>query len=137
MSERSVVRRLVADLRRRGAHVQRIEDAVSAGIPDVNFCVHGREGWVEVKWRSHWPRRPDTPVRTTLSAIQTMWIEDRRRAGGRAWVLLQVERDVFLVDGNEAGELRNGLTRDQLRAVAVAEGWGAVLNTLTEKEVTK
>jgi len=30
-------------------HVNRIENSTGVGIPDVNFCVHGIETWLELK----------------------------------------------------------------------------------------
>ena len=30
-------------------HTQRIESGVGAGIPDINWCHHGAEAWVETK----------------------------------------------------------------------------------------
>ena len=69
-------------------HWQRIETGgVGRGIPDLNYCVGGIEGWVEGK-RVTSGRRLDSP----LSPEQSAWIERRARAGGR--VTIAVRRKV-------------------------------------------
>lgn len=56
-------------------HWQRIETAaIGAGIPDINYCCEGFEGWLELKFVKGW--------RVDLRPEQHAWINRRIRAGG-------------------------------------------------------
>jgi hypothetical protein len=52
------------------------------GIPDMNYCLDGAEGWIEGKQTSGWT--------VDLRPEQVAWLERRARAGGR--VLIAVRR---------------------------------------------
>lgn len=89
MSENSQLSAKVKDLcdewtRGRGAYIhrQRFTDKMYKGIPDSNLCRGGVEAWIECKFG------PDAK----LSAEQKIWLNAHQRAGGRVFVLLQVER---------------------------------------------
>lgn len=70
-----------AELRGLGAHVVAIESRTFAGIPDINWCYQGVEGWIELKMvRGHKLRHP-------LTAQQRNWIRQRKAAGGRVHIL--------------------------------------------------
>jgi len=132
MSERALHRRIVRALRQAGGHVQRIEDAISAGIPDINYCLpDGHEGWIEAKYVPRRPVRPTTPVRTCLTEAQALWLMDRWRAGGRAWLWVQVEREHLLIDGEDAGRVLAGLTWRELSSVARAAGVEDIVRALS------
>ena len=60
-------------------HWQAIETGgTGRGIPDMNFCFGGIEGWVENKLT--------TADAVNLSPEQVGWIERRCRAGGRVFI---------------------------------------------------
>lgn len=63
-------------------HWQRVENSVGNGVPDVNYCVDGKEGWIEYKVSRGW--------RIRLRPGQVGWLEQRTRYGGR--VCLAVRR---------------------------------------------
>lgn len=66
----------------KGWDLQRIESGLTGlGIPDLNYCHAGREGWVELKQTKGWVVgiRPD----------QVGWIERRVRHGGRVTVMVR------------------------------------------------
>jgi hypothetical protein len=81
-----------------------------AGVPDLNFCVEGAEGFVEMKATRRWS--------VDLKPEQIGWIVTRCRHGGR--VLIAVRRraaggprtesadELFLFRGVYARELRAG-----------------------------
>lgn len=69
----------------------------SPGIPDLNYCCNGIEGWVELK------AGPDLEVRAT----QVMWMEDRVSAGGFPLFLVKWGDVFMVVPGNEAQSMRD------------------------------
>jgi len=54
----------------------------SRGVPDSNYCIDGKEGWIELKACDGW--------RAGIRAEQVAWAERRLRKGGR--VLLAIRR---------------------------------------------
>ena len=83
-------------------HWQRIECWTDKGVPDVNFCLQGREYWVECKWV---PTKSGKVFSHKLQPEQCAWLLARSRAEGSAWVLAR-RGDVFrLYPGREARSL--------------------------------
>jgi hypothetical protein len=98
----------------------RIENAVAAGTPDVNYCFHGCEGWIEFKEVAEWPPNGG-PLRVPhFTPRQRLWLRRRRRAGGRAWLLLRVRAtsEWLLFDGAVAAELLGTSAREVLQLAA-------------------
>jgi hypothetical protein len=91
-------------------HWQRIEDACQAGIPDINFCWQGIEFWVEAKQaeESDIPKRNTTLFKLGLQPEQALWLENRRCAGGRAYVLAKVGNR-WLLFNSHFRQLRDGM----------------------------
>jgi hypothetical protein len=98
-----------------GDRLDRIENAVVTGMPDINFCSGGVECWVELK-------SPKEPVRTTtrlfgsnhrVSQEQANWMLRQRRAGGRCYVLIATDKRWILIGGGLADQI-NDMTVDQL-----------------------
>lgn len=79
-------------------HLQRVENTATVGTPDVNYCLAGTEGWVELKaWeRVRFTGRFTVPK---LRPEQAAWLAARCAAGGRAYLLARINRDVVLIDG--------------------------------------
>lgn len=119
-------------------HLVRVENDVEVGTPDVNYCAvpirlhptsaisgslmeglgEGVEGWIELKHRHHWPARERTVVRLDhYTQEQRDWLLRRTISGGRAWLLLQVEREYLLFDGVAAQQVGR-LTRKGLGELA-------------------
>ena len=91
---------------------KRIENNVSSGTPDVNYCIEGKEGWIELKHAKEWPKRGGPLKLRHFTSEQRLWIRTRQKAGGNAYVLLKVEKDYFLFwDITGVGETLN---REQL-----------------------
>lgn len=67
-------------------HAQRFTDRLTKGIPDTNLCWKGIEAWVELKYGSD----------AELSSEQRLWLRTRRAAGGRAFVLWQLDKEYYL-----------------------------------------
>jgi len=86
-------------------HYSRVESETSPGIPDVNFCVRGVEGWVELKSTaktSGHPFRRRGDKGKGLRAAQIRWITGRVKEGGRVWILASVGQTLVLVHGRYA-----------------------------------
>lgn len=69
-----------------GAHWQAIETGgTGLGIPDSNYCIDSKEGWVEFKQTDSWSvgMRPE----------QCSWLRTRRARGGVAWIAVRRKHD--------------------------------------------
>lgn len=100
MSEASLWDRIRDNVGHMG-HFARLEFIPEAGIPDVDFCVRGVEGKIELKFRGDEPARDGTPVfkHKGIRDSQLAWIHTRVRHGGRVWIFAQVHRTLYLVPG--------------------------------------
>lgn len=79
----------------------RVENGVEIGTPDVNYCLHGSEGWIELK-------APAEPAKETTALFgsnhhitleQRNWLLAQANAGGRGFVFIATERRLILMDG--------------------------------------
>jgi hypothetical protein len=75
-------------------HLVRIENAISAGCPDVNACFKGSEVWCELKAGS---RQSDIYLRVS----QLSWMIRRVSNGGKVKVVYKVKDLIGIVDGKE------------------------------------
>ncbi len=82
-----------------------------SGMPDLTYCLHGRSGYMELKYRPSWPKRASTPVRINLTPVQRLWLKIWTDAGGTGLVLVGVDADWYLFDG----EVENAIDQDVLR----------------------
>lgn len=115
-------------------HIHRIENSVMAGMPDVEgFLEDGGQFWFELKSKDR-PARPDTPVRFPMEKrqAQVRWLQKRWALGGKAFLLCQVgrgaERQIYLIPGKFAPQVRSGLNEAQLREISVYVGGGYKLD---------
>lgn len=81
-------------------HVERVENALTRGTPDVNMCHDSTELWLELKIL-------DAKGSCQLRPEQVLWHRKRQENGGRVFVLarnedllkvLQVQRDMNLFE---------------------------------------
>lgn len=102
-----------------GDRIERIENIAGVGTPDVNYCIDGVEGWIELK-------SPIEPLRFNsklfadnhkLNLSQRNWFLRQRNAGGRAYILIATDKRWMLIDGKYA-DIINKLTVGQLHNVA-------------------
>lgn len=107
-------------------HMNRTENVAGEGTPDVEGCLDGRCFAIELKVADR-PKRRTTRI-TTQSPIKTTqieWLEDRRRAGGNAWLLIQVgdhhQARRYLLDGMDAQKALDGLTEDEMDNLCVLD----------------
>lgn len=103
-------------------HIERIENAVGAGHPDVECCYMGVQNWIEQKVAKR-PARSTTKLRfgSPLRDSQYEWALKRIAAGGRVWYLIQVgggpDRQMYLVRATveTVNALYEHVTEDWLR----------------------
>lgn len=98
-AELKLSRQLRAMLEHQGAHVCPVESHdVSPGIPDINYCYHGKERWVECKvaYGNESPK---------IRPSQLKWIRERTQPGvdGCVWLVAYQTStgNVYLVEGHQ------------------------------------
>lgn len=122
-------------------HFDRLEYNPVDGIPDVDFCIDGIEGKVELKYREGAPARARTACYAShpnLREAQEAWIKRRLRNGGRVFILAQIGDYLYLLHGAEAPQF-NALTLAEFERRALWQGgpridtdeWADLIKTLT------
>ena len=77
--------------------IMRIENAVGTGMSDVNMHCNGVDAWIENKvFHGN---------QLTFQPTQPGWILNRRRVGGRVFVLARKTSTLYLYDGARVREL--------------------------------
>lgn len=116
----------------RDCWLQRVENGVGAGMPDVLMIdrmaqtpVH----WIELKVNESLPVRSSTPAlgdAKGLGAEQVNWHIEWGNHGGSSWILIGLgrgkSRELALVPGRCAREV-NGLTLGDLRSAFKVPSW--------------
>ena len=92
-------------------HFSRVEShATSAGIPDVDFCVDGIEGHIELKYGND-KNRPH------IRLSQLKWFKNRIKAGGRPIVFAKIRLDMQVrycfYEGTKVPQLFNAKTNEE------------------------
>jgi hypothetical protein len=93
---------------------ERVENGVIAGMPDVNFCVAGMEGWIELKKASK-PAKMSTVLfksQRGLDKEQENWHHFQAKNGGDSWVLIQIDREFYAIPGVLAPEINQYTMED-------------------------
>lgn len=90
--------------------LQRLENAVGTGHPDVEGCIDGAQIWIELKSNLKHPVRSTTIIHPKLRQSQSEWHRDRTAAGSRChWVLIQVgdgsKASLYLIPGDRYAEI--------------------------------
>lgn len=87
------------------AHFQSVETfSTGRGVPDLNYCIDGTEGWIELKD----VKRGWKPI---FQAEQIGWMERRVRNGGKVFVAVRVRIDrdaLYIFPGGKSRILRDG-----------------------------
>lgn len=93
---RNKVKKLFKDIGA-SAHVSWIEShATALGAPDLNYCVDGVEGWLELK------ASPDVDIR----ASQVAWMKERINSGGYPLFFISWDNMFLVIPGDRGGDLR-------------------------------
>jgi hypothetical protein len=120
--------------------LDRVENMVLAGMPDVNGVYCGTEFWIELKSCDVLPARAGSRVFGDggLRGEQVVWLAKRARHGGRVFVLARAGKVIWLLRGeSEIVKGFNGYCSDELveRCVWWHNGvgkvdWGGLLRCL-------
>ena len=110
---------------RQDLHIQRIENGLEDGTPDVEYIIRGVMSggvWIELKSAKR-PARGTTCVSFRLRPAQGDWMQDRFEAGDkRSGWLLQVgsggNRAVYYLTGKHRSALYAGVTEKELEALS-------------------
>ena len=81
--------------------LERVENRVGPGMPDVFFMHRGRCGWIELK------AEVKTPSKIAYERGQSLWLADYWRQGGTAFTALFIRQsdEVFFWRGCDAPEI--------------------------------
>lgn len=122
------LRRGIKDVRE--LDIERVENGVARGTPDVDGCWEGVAFKIELK---RVVRTAGGTVKVKFQPLQIPWIAKRWRSGGNVWVLLAVGEghDVsrYLVRGCDAACLAD-TTVDELEEISVVAANATPLDVL-------
>lgn len=83
-----------AKMRTTGWHVQRHEDAIALGIPDLSYGLMNDSedkttGWIELKVIT-WPKKPSTTIKINhFTPEQKVWLKLRGKTGGSCFLFIK------------------------------------------------
>lgn len=109
MSEQTAYQRFRKYVIRHPDRIDRMENLIAAGTPDVNVCMEGVESWIEIKQPTE-PKRADTPLFGSshrLSQDQMNWIKRQVSAKGRVFVLIVTDKRWLLLHGRHADAIND------------------------------
>lgn len=88
--------------------LDRVENGVLAGMADVNYCIRGVEGWIELKC-VEMPKRFDTRVLGDkgLNLEQINWHLKRQAVLSNTFIFITAKPYRWLVGGHFAREVNN------------------------------
>lgn len=116
MSESKSYAALRSKLLQPGDRIDRIENIIESGTPDINFCSEGVECWIEQKDPTE-PKRSSTRLfgsNHKLSQEQKNWFLEQKNAGGRGYVLITTDKRWLLIDGCVHADFINDMTVQEL-----------------------
>lgn len=119
MAEKRLWKLLRQNIKRRfsytESHIERIENAIGSGNPDVNYLLLDVEGWIELK-DAESPKRDSSIIftRGTIRDSQHIWHERRAQTKYRHhFFLLRSGQNVYLIHGRHHDRIE-GQTHDTL-----------------------
>lgn len=87
--------------------IDRIENVVVVGMPDVNSCIGGKECWLEFKSPTE-PKRATTKLfgsNHKVSQEQMNWFKRQSNAGGEAYFMIVTDKRWLLIHGEWADQI--------------------------------
>ena len=114
MSESSAFQTLKRNLCLPRDRFERVENGLGEGMPDVNYCIEGADGWIELK-APKLPARASTPLLKSqhpISQEQVNWFIRQKQARGRAFLYIATHTHALLIGRNEV--VSNGVQLNEL-----------------------
>ena len=118
MNERSAYVWLREKVAQPGDRIDRLENLVAEGMPDVNGCFCGTEFWIEIKAPTE-PKRSTTTLfgsNHKVSVAQKNWMLRQMKAEGNAYFFINTDKRKMLVSGKLADDLNSMTVNDIVRA---------------------
>lgn len=115
MAESADYKTFKANVPEPGDRLDRIENPMVVGIPDINMCIEGTEIWIEQKSPKE-PKRSTTALfgsNHKVSQGQKNWFLRQQRAGGKCYFLIVTDKRWMLIPGFLADEI-NKMTIGEL-----------------------
>lgn len=84
--------------------IERVENRVNRGTPDIFFRGHRTGGWIELKYDNN----PRPSSRVGLAPQQVVWHWGFHKAGGLSWIILGTPDKCFAWKGSDAMALKRG-----------------------------
>lgn len=119
--------------------IHRIENALSAGTPDVEGCFCSFAFQIELK-ASERPTRETSQLNYELTTTQAHWLRRRWNVGGSSWLYMRLGKgptaSYYLIRGRDAGEFitRQPVTTFQRLAVLPSDhSWQDALYTIVTR----
>ncbi len=115
--------------------VDRVENIMLVGMPDVNCCIEGVEIWVENKCPKE-PKRGTTPLfgsNHKLTQEQKNWILRQLNAGGNAVVFIATDKRYILMDGAFA----DGLNEMTVQELVDKARWHSTIESVSKDKWNK
>jgi len=100
--------------------LDRVENLMVDGMPDVNMCIDGHEFWIELKSPIE-PKRPGTPLfgsNHQVTLEQRNWMLRHLAAGGVGFYLISTPKRWMLIPGRHHDEI-NKMTVMELLDVSL------------------
>lgn len=99
-------------------YLERVENVVNPGRPDVDVMMNGVMLPIELKAIATWPRGNNTPVlgkARGLNKNQLNWWLQWRRWGGRGFILVGIEQELFSVTSEFSDQI-NSFTSEHFKS---------------------
>lgn len=109
---------------------ERVENGLGAGMPDVNYCIVGAEGWIEIKAPVE-PARPQTALfgasNHNVTVEQCNWLLKQSQAGGTGWLFIATEQRLMLIDGAIVGRMGIAVNKKNVFELERMAAWRVLL----------
>jgi len=111
-------------------NLERVENVVTVGMPDIYVKYYSSECWVELK-TCKLPKRETTRVLGDkgLSQDQINWHQKHNVYGLRSYILIKADKKLFLLP-NKYAERINDMTQIQLFLASQAMSWEQIFEVL-------
>ena len=132
------------NIKQKGDRIERIENLIRAGTPDINCCINGVECWIELKSPTE-PKKSSTPLfgsNHRLTQDQMNWFVEQNNADGKGYILISTDKRWMLIQGKH-GDIVNNSTVQELMSICCfyaikpikdKEIWKILRNVLASKQ---